>query len=71
MFMIFDQNLVIYTVFLQGIRIWGQKMQNFRARREKLRKTNVKLKFHIFYVFLFDFLKFERRVMPCYGTVHV
>ena len=29
--------------FYPGIRIWGQKIQNFRARKEKLRKTNVNL----------------------------
>ena len=46
-----------YIQFLQGIRIWGQKMSNFRARREKLRKTNVKLKFHIFYFSKFDFFQ--------------
>ena len=34
-------------------------MQNFRARRAKLRKTNVKLKFSIFYVLIF-FFKFDR-----------
>ncbi len=37
----------IYS-FLQGFRIWGQKMLNFKARRWKLRKTNVKRNFSIF-----------------------
>ena len=39
----------IYS-FLQGIRIWGQKMPNFRARREKIRKTSVR---PLFFMFLF------------------
>ena len=42
--MIFGHNLAIYTVFLQGIRIWGQNMQNFRARREKHRKNYLRTK---------------------------
>ena len=45
--MIFGQKLAIYTVFLQGIRIRGQKMPNFRAKRGKLRKTDVKRMFSI------------------------
>ena len=51
----------IYS-FLQGIRIWGQKMPNFRARREKLRKTNVNLCFSYFSVFYLTFLTFQLRV---------
>ena len=50
--------------FLPGIRIWGQNMPNLRARREKWRTTNVKLKLSTFYVFKFVFFKFERRVRP-------
>ena len=38
--MIFDHNFVIYTVFLQGIRIWGQ-IWNFGARRGKTKKNKV------------------------------
>ena len=37
--------------FLQAIRIWGRKMWNFRARRGKIRKTNVKLTIPIFFSF--------------------
>ena len=47
--MIFGQHLAIYTVFLQGIRIWGQKHWNLTARRGKLMKTNVKLTIFIFF----------------------
>ena len=39
----------------QGIRLWGQKMPNFGARREKIRQTNVKLNFLIFHVLKLDF----------------
>ena len=63
----------IYS-FLQGIRIWGQKIRNFRPRREKLRKTNVKICFSIFHVFNLKFSlnrlsvrvprNFSRRVFP-------
>ena len=45
----------IYS-FLQGIRIWGQKMPNFRARRGKIGKTNVKRIFSIFYFLIWFFL---------------
>ena len=38
-------------------------MQHFRARRDKLRKTNVKLHLSIFYVFNLTFANFERRVI--------
>jgi len=38
-------------------------MPNFRARREKIRKTNVKHSFSIFYFSNLIFLKFERRVI--------
>ena len=52
-FMMIDQNLAMYTVFVQGIRIWGQKMLNFKARREKSRKTHV----NVMFSFLLSFLK--------------
>ena len=41
---IVDQHLTIYTVFLQGIRIWGQKTPNFGPRREKSRNSNFVIK---------------------------
>ena len=61
--------------FSQGIRIWGQKLQNLRARRGKTWKTNVKLQFSIYSFSKFDFFRFEPRVKgvwrvhPCPGQV--
>ena len=69
-FLLFLSKVWPHIVFLQGIRIWGQKIQNFRAGRGKIRKTNVKTLFSIFSVCLFDlFLKFERRV-KCKHSKH-
>ena len=52
---IFDKQLAIYTVFYKEPESEVNKMPNFRARRGKSRKTNVKFNFSIFYLFNLNF----------------
>ena len=49
-----DQHFAIYTVFDKESESEVKKKN--RARREKIRKTNVTLTFSIFYVVEIDFL---------------
>ena len=44
----FDQKLAIYTVVYKESESEVKKNQNFRALREKSRKTTVKLNLYIF-----------------------
>ena len=46
-------------------------MPNFKARRGKIGKTNVKLKFPIFYFLIQFFLRFERTVVKVQWEIPV
>ena len=52
----------LYLQFLTRNPNLRSKNANFRARRGKIRKTNVKLLFSIFLFFTFDLFTFEPRV---------
>ena len=56
--------------FSRGIRIWGRKMPNFKARRGNIGKTNQKsiCSIFVFFVFVYVFFfSFEPRVKTRYG----